>query len=47
MNNDFAENWYPDCDLNMTNFAIQNRGKLTKYMLHTKHRSPDQKPIKL
>jgi len=39
--NDFALNWYPECDVNMTNFAIQNRAKLLKYMLHTKHRNPD------
>lgn len=47
MKNEFALNWYPESDVNMTNFAIQNRAKLLKYILHTKHRNPDQKPVKL
>jgi len=41
MKNEFALNWYPESDVNMANFAIQNRAKLLKYILHTKHRNPD------
>jgi len=41
MKNEFALNWYPESDVNMANFAIQNRAKLLKYMLHTKHRNHD------
>jgi hypothetical protein len=34
-------------DVDMKHFAIQNRAKLLKYILHTKHRRPEEKMAKL
>lgn len=44
---DFANAWYPSAEVDMKFFAIQNKAKLLKYVMHAKHRRPDMKISKL
>lgn len=44
---EFVNAWYPSVEVDMKFFAIQNKAKLLKYVMHAKHRRPDMKISKL